>query len=338
MSIEKKQQELRKQDLGKSVFTKQTLDWIAQENLWNLWVPKKYGGLEQSLSDGLLKLQELARIDGSLGWTVTLCSGANYFIGNMNPEAAKQIFIDARNPVCFGGSGGVFGTAEKKGDYYEISGNWRYATGALYLSHFTLNAEIFENGEKMQNDEGTSKIVSFVLPKEEVSIMEDWDTMGLKASATCSFEVEKVSLHKNFSFIYNEFFQPQDIFKIPFSVFADLTLWVNYIGMAEHFLAEASHMRSKEILSGLESNLVHANQKVAQFSEEIEDKIAKGVAIAPEYMTEIHKTASDSVRSFSKNITEIFPHLGVNAARKNEPLQQVFCDYFTATQHHIFTR
>lgn len=333
-----KQQELRKQDFGKSIFPKQTLDWIAQENLWNLWVPKKYGGLEQSLSEGLAKLQELAKIDGSLGWTVTLCSGANYFIGNMNPETAKQIFIDSKNPVCFGGSGGVFGTAEKKGDYYEISGKWRYATGAPYLSHFTLNAEILENGEKMQNDDGTAKIVSFVMPKEEVSIIEDWDTMGLKASATCSFEVEKVSLHKSFSFIYNEFFQPQDIFKIPFSVFADLTLWVNYIGMAEHFLAEASHLRATEILSDLENNISSSNQRVTHFSKEIEEKIAKKAVISPEYMAELHRVATNSVQEFSKNIVEIFPHLGVNAARKNEPVQQIFCDYFTATQHHIFTK
>lgn len=333
-----KQQELRKQDFGKSVFPERVLNWIAQENLWNLWVPKKYGGLEKSLPEGLSKLQELARIDGSLGWTVTLCSGANYFIGNMNPQAAKQIFIDAKNPVCLGGSGGVFGTAEKNGDYYEISGKWRYATGAPYLSHFTLNAEIFENGEKIQNDDGTPKVLSFVLPKENVSIIDDWDTMGLKATTTCSFEVEKVNVHKNFSFIYNEFFQPQDIFKIPFSVFADLTLWVNYIGMAEHFLAEASYLQATGVLKDLENNISRSNQKVAQFSEEIEGKIAEGIEIDPEYMQEIHRVASDSVRGFSKNSIEIFPHLGIKAVRKNEPLQQIFSDYFTATQHHIFTK
>ena len=198
-------------------------------------MPKKYGGLEFTLTEGLLKLQELARIDGSLGWTVTLCSGANYFIGNLEPETAAQIFKTSK-PTILGGSGGVFGTAEKIGDDYKISGTWRYATGANYLTHFTLNAEIYENGKALLNEDGSPKIRSFILPKNDVKIVEDWNTMGLKASVTHSFEVKNVFVSKRFSFIYNEFNQPQDIFKIPFSVFADLTLWVNYVGMVQHFL------------------------------------------------------------------------------------------------------
>src|SRR5699024_10368812 len=131
------------------------LNWVEKENLWNLWVPKAYGGLECSFSEGLHKLKELAKTDGSLGWTVTLCSGANYFIGNLPKKTAEDIFINPDSPVCMGGSGGVFGTAEKQGDHYLLSGKWRYATGAPYLTHFTLNAEIHENGVQLQNPDGS---------------------------------------------------------------------------------------------------------------------------------------------------------------------------------------
>ena len=75
-----------------AVFRKEVLQWIEEENLWNIWVPKAFGGLECSLSDGLKTLQALARLDGSLGWTVTLCSGANFFIGNLRPEVAREVF------------------------------------------------------------------------------------------------------------------------------------------------------------------------------------------------------------------------------------------------------
>ena len=339
MIEEHKLQALRELCFGASIFSEEVLNWIAKENLWNLWVPKNYGGLELSFIEGLLKLQEVAKIDGSLGWTLTLCSGANYFIGNLAPETADEIFSQPKAGVCFGGSGGVFGTAEKRGDKYRLSGKWRYATGAPYLTHFTLNAEIYENGQQVLNNDGSPKVRSFVLPREEVEIIEDWNTMGLKASATHSFTVENALVHERFSFKYNEFHQPQDIFKIPFSVFADLTLWVNYIGMAQHFLEEARHnLQSKEILKNLKGSISISNQKTVNYSTSIEDKIENEVKITSEFMEEIHKTASNSVKDISRNIIEVYPSLGVKASRENEQLNQIFCDYFTATQHHIFTK
>ncbi|WP_157893337.1 hypothetical protein [Salegentibacter sediminis] len=48
---------------------------------------------------------------------------------------------------------------------------------------------------------GTPKVRSFVLPKEEVQNIEDWNTMGLKASVTHYFEEKKALIPKRFSFI-----------------------------------------------------------------------------------------------------------------------------------------
>lgn len=331
-------QELRNLCFNATIFSSEVLNWIEENNLWNIWVPKKYGGLELSFTEGLYKIKKLAKIDGSLGWTVTLCSGANYFIGNLKPQTAQEIFLKSKHPVCLGGSGGIFGTADKQGDYYKISGKWRYATGAPYLSHFTINAEVRENGVQLRNENDSPKILSFVLPREEVKIIKDWNTMGLRASATHSFKVEDTVIHKRFSFIYNKFYQPQDIFKIPFSVFADLTLWVNYIGMAEHFLEEASAILSKEKLRNPEKVIFISNQHIDRFSEEIEYIIKRENEFTKAYIENIHKTAVDSVHTITTTIIQVYPLLGVKACRKNHQLNQIFQDYFTATQHYIFTR
>lgn len=337
MIEELKQQMLRQLCFGANIFPRQVLTWIADENLWNIWVPKKYGGLELTLTEGLAKLKQLAKIDGSLGWTLTLCSGANYFIGNLEPKTAKEIFQNSQ-AIILGGSGGVFGKAEKLDENYKISGTWRYATGASYLSHFTLSAEIQENGKALLNEDGSPKVRSFILPRKEVQIIEDWDTMGLKASVTHSFEVENVLVPKRYSFIYNEFYQPQDIFKIPFSVFADLTLWVNYVGMAEHFLAEARFDKSLDTSLNLKESLNFYNKRITRYSEDIEAKITNQESISEDFIAEIHNCASNSVKTISQNIIELYPLLGVNASRINHPLNQIFRDYFTATQHHIFTK
>ena len=318
-----------------AVFRKEVLQWIEEENLWNIWVPKAFGGLECSLSDGLKTLQALARLDGSLGWTVTLCSGANFFIGNLRPEVAREIFAHS---AILGGSGGMFGTAEKEGDAYRLNGTWRYATGAPYLTHFTLNAKIIENGIELKNEDGTPKFLSFVIPAAEVTIIEDWQTMGLKASATHSFEVNNVVVHERFSFIYNQFYHPQSVFKIHFSVFADLTLWVNYIGMAEHFWEEAALITQSEPLNGLESVVRSASREIREIVRTVSELTDSNGIFADSFIREVHEAASVSVRYISSAITALYPHLGVKASREDHSINQIFRDYFTATQHHIFTR
>jgi alkylation response protein AidB-like acyl-CoA dehydrogenase len=331
-------QKLRKLYQGAEVFPQDILDWINYENLWNIWVPKTHGGLELPLIEGLARLRELAKIDASLGWTITLCSGANYFIGNLQPCKALEIFMTAGVSPCLGGSGGVFGTAEKVDDHYRISGKWRYATGAPYLTHFTLNAQILENGIQLLNDDGSPKVQSFVIPRDAVQVIEDWNTMGLTATATHSFAVAGYMADKNCSFSYNDCYLPHPIFKIPFALFADLTLWVNYIGIAEHLLEEAVSEIGKVKLTDLEETILESNGKIFFYAREIEKRIDEKKEIEAAYMEEIHHVAVQSVKGISGNIIEIFPSLGVKASTNGHNLNQIFCDYFTATQHHIFTK
>ncbi|MHA7830197.1 MAG: acyl-CoA dehydrogenase family protein [Flagellimonas sp.] len=322
---------------GKKILPKAVLKWIAKENLWNLWVPKSHGGLEASLTEGLETLRSLAKLDGSLGWTVTLCSGANFFIGNLQKEVADKLFNGNNGPV-FGGSGGVFGTADKVDDGYVINGRWKYTTGAPYITHFTLNAKIREDGRDVLKDDGGPLVRSFLLESEQVGIIHDWNTMGLQATATESFEVNDQWVDKAYSFVYDEFYLPDPIFKVPFRVFADLTLWVNYIGMAERFLKEAETiMADKGILDDLKKVIVDAVGKCMGHGERIQDMVLKEQDIPESYGEKIHQTASDSVRCLSDKIIQVFPVLGIRASAKDHPLNQVFRDFFTATQHHIFS-
>ncbi|MCO6360835.1 hypothetical protein [Roseivirga pacifica] len=327
-------QQLKQWCADAPVFRKEVLDYIAEQNLWNIWVPKAFGGLELPLTEGLKTLQSLASIDGSLGWTVTLCSGANYFIGNLQPEMAKKVFAQ---PAILGGSGGMFGTAEKEGDDYRLNGTWRYATGVPYLTHFTLNAKIVEGGKEQTNKDGTPKFLSFVIPASKVTIVEDWNTMGLKASATHSFEVNNVEVNKDYSFVYNEFYLPQDVFKVHFSLFADLTLWVNYIGMAEHYLSEAKPKEIKR-LGELKQAIAAASKRLYAYAEEIEGGTKRNATFSEEYIGTVHNIAAASVQQLSAAILGLHPYLGINASREDSALNQIFRDYFTATQHHIFTR
>lgn len=331
-------QKLREHCLGTEYLPKEVLNWIHEENWWNIWVPKALGGKEFTFQNGLAQLKELAKIDGSLGWTVTLCAGANFFVGNLLPKTAEKLFRPSTSPV-FGGSGGAFGTADKQGSTYRLSGTWKYATGAPYLTHFTLNAKIREGGKPVLDEKGNPLVRSFLLPASKVTQIPDWEMMGLQATATFSFKVEGVEVNAEDSFLYNHFYREEAIFKLPFTVFADLTLWANYLGMAEHYLEEARKITSNTAVQELADILdksVFRMMETAQSLDREADQ-SEGLIVWKEERQN-HEIISEQVRELSQAIVQVHPFLGMKASRAGEQLSQIFRDYFTATQHHNFVK
>ena len=309
---------------------------IYKERWLQIWVPKVYGGLGLNFTTGLKLLKSLSFIDGSLGWMVTLCAGANYFSRNLKPEIAKELFKD--NFTCLGGSGAIGGTAEKLNDFYLINGRWTFATGTPHLSHFTLNAVVTENNQPVLDENGNKLIRSFIIPKDQVEVIADWKAMGMQATGTFSFTVDGILVDANHSFIYNEFYTDAVLDRIPFRIFADLTLLVNYLGMATHFLDEAEKIRPQLDLSVFRNNLSTEENQTYLFADRIETLLEDQQEITAEFQTEIHQFGETLVATLSHKILDLYFQLGIKASHTNEPVHQIFRDYFTATQHANFRR
>lgn len=309
------------------------MDIVFEQRWLQIWVPKQYQGLGVSFSEGLGILKQLAVIDGSLGWMVTLCAGANYFSRNLQPLVASDLFQNHR--TCFGGSGMIGGTAEKTVDGYLINGQWKYATGAPHLSHFTLNATLTENGKTIFDSDGAPIVRSFVLDKNDVTIVPDWLSMGMKATGTYSFTVENVFVASDYSFLYNIFYTDNVLDKIPFRIFADLTLLVNYIGMAEHFFHEANTLKSNENYATINHQLQLLQQQALRFADDVELLLMHQNDTAS-IKIEIHQFGITTVQYLSHEIMKAYMMVGIIASHDNQPINRVFKDFFTATQHANF--
>ena len=325
---------IREQLLNIETFNSEVLQFIENKNWLNIWVPKQYNGLGLEFSEGLKTLQSIAKIDGSLGWFVTLCSGANYFSRNLKPNIASNLFSSQK--TCFGGSGILGGTAEKIGEDYIINGLWHYATGTPYLTHFTLNAKIIENGKEVLDKNGDPKFLSFILDKSQVKLIPTWKSMGMIATSSHSFEVNNQKVNQDYSFIYNEFYSDDLVEKIPFRIFADLTLLVNYLGMAEHFIEKSLDIIHYQKQTDFNNFVKESTSKSIEFAKIIENLLASNSPISGEIETDIHSFGIKTVEEITQFIIQIYPQLGIKASKLNDEINQIFRDYFTATQHSNF--
>lgn len=319
---------------------------LYARNWFNIWVPKIYGGLEMPLADGCRLLESLAYWDGALGWTVTLCSGANMFSGFIDPNIARSVF--SNREVCFGGSGRASGRAVPIDGGYRLTGRWSYATGAPHLSHFTCNAVVEINGAK-----GTEPIVkSFFVEKDQVLIDHDWITFGLKATASHSFELQDVFVPttQSFDLTPEKATHGCKLFQYPFQQFAEFTLFVNYLGMFSRYcdlVQKEFFLRSKDqdwvdrrgksyfkLLGRVEQFAEDSRKYIYAAIEKSWDELQNGEADQAIYEEVSRRTRAD-LRSMRNFLMDLHVKCGIKAAQEENELNLVFCNFFTATQHAL---
>lgn len=322
---------------------------IVYEHRWfKLFVPKDLGGLALSVPEGVRLEEELARIDGSLGWTVTLCAGANLFVGYIDPAIAMEVFIDPM--VCLGGSGQPSGTAAVKNGGYEVTGRWRYATGAPHNTHFTANCVIEQDGKPVLNDDGEPLVKSFFFDATDVRMVADWNTIGLRATASHSFEVDKLWVDQNRSFVIVPERASSDLplYQYPFLPFAQTTLAANTLGMARHFIeccmdiavSKPQHGKASKTLTELldagSQRINHARRVFYEALDASWDALIREGKIPEMALRAIAETSHALVSISQETVVSLYPHCGIAAADASSAINRVWRDIFTASQHSLF--
>lgn len=330
--------------------TAKQLNLAISEKWFKIWVPKSLGGLGVSLLKGVEFLEELAYHDGGLAWTVTLCSGANLFVGFIDPKIGAEIFQDSA--VCLGGSGRASGYAEKEEGGYRIKGHWRYATGAPHLSHFTANCIITEKGKPVVDEYGQQLIYSFFFDRNDVLIHYDWDTFGLECTASHSFSVENLFVKHSRSFVINESEStwPDLLYQYPFIPFAELTLLSNFMGMYKRFidLVEKYYMIKSQDQEWLQDKGKDKFKQLDEIQCDFEERRTQIYDLIQQSWINIEQgkdnqfiygkialKSREFVSIIKNNTIALFPGCGIGAAQREQEMNIVFRNIFTATQHSL---
>jgi alkylation response protein AidB-like acyl-CoA dehydrogenase len=323
---------------------------IYAQRWFNLFVPAAYGGLALSLPEALRIEEALAWTDGSAGWTVTLCSGANWFVGFLEPSAAQEVYNNSK--VCLAGSGKASGIAKVTADGYEITGEWNYATGAPHATVFTANCVIEKDGITLQDPLGGPLVQSFWFHREEVTIRENWQSMGMIATASHGFAVNRLTVPANRSFVL----QPgravltDPVYHFPFLQFAEATLAVNYSGMAIRFLdlchdlfaEKINHPNGNTTLPPLTAMLQEATATLQQARTPFYTAITRSwdmmlshQTVADILLQEMSHTSRRLATIARQQVDALYPFCGLTAANPSTTINRVWRDLHTASQHTL---
>jgi alkylation response protein AidB-like acyl-CoA dehydrogenase len=316
--------------------------------------PRSLGGAELALPEVVRLEEAVAAVDGSMGWTLTLCAGAGWFAGFLPPALACAVLGTRR--VCLAGSGAPTGHADVEGEGYRIDGHWDYASGAPMATHFTFNAVLREHGRPLLDGAGNPRIKAFVVPAALVEVVPNWRSIGLRATASHGYAVRGRWIARDHAFDIDPALAREQgpLYRFPFLAFAFVTLGANVAGMAAHFIDLAEdclrHRRNRwsghgeplhdtpAVRAVLAACRVRFDAARAGFYAQLDATWAR--VVAEGWVEEAEAAALQAlsmawVAAARHAVDTLYPYCGLYAAREDSDINRVWRDFHTASQHAL---
>jgi alkylation response protein AidB-like acyl-CoA dehydrogenase len=166
---------------------------IKEAGFHKLMRPKRYGGRSIDLKTYSEIIRTVSRHSIAAGWLAYFYSIHETWAAYLPPKGRDEIF----------GQGGLLadvvaplGKVEKDedGEGYRLSGQWNFCSGVLWSDWIAL-------GAVMELPDSTEpEYCLLALPRSDLTIIENWDTVGLRGSGSNGVKVENayVPLHRIF--------------------------------------------------------------------------------------------------------------------------------------------
>jgi alkylation response protein AidB-like acyl-CoA dehydrogenase len=156
---------------------------LHETGVFKVGIPRELGGYEFSPRQVIDTIAKLSYADASVGWAfmaVQMVTGTT--AAYLGPDAAAELYPDVGNGsyALIAGQGTKLGTAVRVDGGYRISGHWHFASGISMATHIHTAALCAETGEALV----------FTLPKDQATLIDNWDVMGLRATSSHDYVCE----------------------------------------------------------------------------------------------------------------------------------------------------
>jgi len=171
------------------------VDALARAGVFKLCVPRSLGGAQGSPLALLATIEELARLDGSVGWCTMIGATSGLMSVYLDEDVAREIYAPADAITC-----GVFapmGHATRTDAGYRVSGRWAFASGCEH-SRWRMGGTIAEGDAPLPS--GAPGVRSVLFRADDTTIHDTWDTVGLRGTGSHDFSVDNVEVPRERTF------------------------------------------------------------------------------------------------------------------------------------------
>jgi alkylation response protein AidB-like acyl-CoA dehydrogenase len=179
------------------------LERLHASRLLRMLLPRSVDGDQTDPMTYLAAIEELSRHDGSIGWNVFVANSSALIAPFLEPEVAHIMFGDPKCVVAWGPPNACKATAVDGG--YRVSGRWDFASGCRQATWMGAHCQVVERDGNVRRDaKGQLIIRTLLFPVRDATLLDVWNPIGLRGTASDSYRVDDVFVAEHFSSTRNE--------------------------------------------------------------------------------------------------------------------------------------
>src|SRR6478735_30402 len=174
------------------------LGQLHASRLFRMLLPRSAGGDETEPALYVAAIEELARHDASIAWNVFVANSSCLIAAYLEPAANHAVFADPRSFVAWGPPNASRARAVDGG--YRLTGKWDFASGCRQARWMGAHCHVLEaDGTLRLNRFGRPTVRTLLFPAHEATLLDTWRTIGLRGTASDSYEVNDLFVSEAFS-------------------------------------------------------------------------------------------------------------------------------------------
>ena len=174
------------------------LEQLHGSRLLRMLLPRSVGGDQVDPASYLAAIEQLSRHDGSIGWNVFVANSSALIAPFLDADVAHTIFADPASVVAWGPPNACKANAVDGG--YRVSGTWDFASGCRQATWMGAHCQVIERDGSLRRDaRGQPVIRSLLFPAAQATLLDTWNTIGLRGTASDSYRLDDVFVAERFS-------------------------------------------------------------------------------------------------------------------------------------------
>ncbi len=323
---------------------------MARVGLFQLYLPRSMGGAEVDPITGICAIEELSKVDGSVGWCAVLASNISGLAGWLDDDVGRNLF---GQPPDVRGAGSLrpMGQARCIDGGYMVSGRWDFASGINHANVLLCTCKIVDDQGPRLTPNGVPETRMFLTPSEGATIYNTWSVVGMRGTGSNDFVVKETFVPQERSLSLSE--PPRETGPLYSRGFLT-AFWAlnagNALGIArgamDAFLelaGQTGSTMSATLLrdrSAVQTTVGEAEAIISAARAYLIDAVGKAWQAAVEdspdpsaQITQARLAITHAVRESVRAVDLLFHAAGSNAVYQKNSLERYFRDIHVAVQH-----
>jgi alkylation response protein AidB-like acyl-CoA dehydrogenase len=165
---------------------------LAAAGLFRLKMPVEYGGVGLDHPTTMRLVEELSFVDAATGWVVMIGNEFASLAGYLPADAAREIYGMDPSQIVAGANMARHAEIIPVPGGYRVSGQWALASGCPEAAWLAPAGLVIREGKPEQGLDGSPLVLIYMVPRDECTIVETWDALGLRGTASHDFTINDI--------------------------------------------------------------------------------------------------------------------------------------------------